>query len=126
MGWRAGVGNGEKLAGGEDAAMGVLRDAIAEAMKARINESPSIKSKMDDVAEAVAAVKRDLIGELPKNASCRPDRCEQPRGHGERADAGLRAALRRGLTAGGEPGRDIFPTLKMRPGGTLVEVAGPV
>ena len=66
MGWRAGVGNGEKLAGGEDAAMGVLRDAIAEAMKARINESPSIKSKMDDVAEAVAAVKWDLIGELPK------------------------------------------------------------
>ena len=53
------------MAGGEDAAMGVLRDAIAEAMKARINESPSIKSKMDDVAEAVAAVKRDLIGELP-------------------------------------------------------------
>jgi hypothetical protein len=29
-------------------------------------ESPGIKSKMDDVAEAVAAVKRDLIGELPK------------------------------------------------------------
>ena len=46
--------------------MGVLRDAIAEAMKERINESLSIKSKMDDVAEAVAAVKRDLIGELPK------------------------------------------------------------
>jgi hypothetical protein len=32
----------------------------------QVNESPSIKSKMDDVAEAVAAVKRDLIGELPK------------------------------------------------------------
>ena len=126
MGWRAGVGNGEKLAGGEDAAMGVLRDAIAEAMKARINESPSIKSKMDDVAEAVAAVKRDLIGELPKNASCRPDRCEQPRGHGERADAGLRAALRRGLTAGGVVGQDIFPRLELRPGGTLVEITGPV
>ena len=114
------------MAGGEDAAMGVLRDAIAEAMKARINESPSIKSKMDDVAEAVAAVKRDLIGELPKNASCRPDRCEQPRGHGERADAGLRAALRRGLTAGGVVGQDIFPRLELRPGGTLVEITGPV
>ena len=46
--------------------MGVLREAIAEAMRAKTDESPSIKSKMDDVAEAVAAVKRDLIGELPK------------------------------------------------------------
>ena len=32
----------------------------------KTDESPGIKSKMDDVAEAVAAVKRDLIGELPK------------------------------------------------------------
>lgn len=29
-------------------------------MRAKTDESPSIKSKMDDVAEAVAAVKRDL------------------------------------------------------------------
>jgi hypothetical protein len=35
-------------------------------MRAKTDESPAIKSKMDDVAEAVAAVKRDLIGELPK------------------------------------------------------------
>ena len=56
----------ERLGVDKDAAMGVLRDAIAEAMKARINESHSIESKMDDVAEAVAAVKQDLIGELPK------------------------------------------------------------
>jgi hypothetical protein len=49
-----------------DAAISVLRDAIAEAIKARISESPSIKSKMDDVAEAVAPVRRELIGELPK------------------------------------------------------------
>lgn len=35
-------------------------------MRARTGESPSIKSKMDDVAAAVAAVKRDLIGEPPK------------------------------------------------------------
>ena len=46
--------------------MGVLREAIAEAMRAKVNESPGINSKMDDVAEAVAAVKRDLIVELPK------------------------------------------------------------
>jgi len=35
-------------------------------MRAKTGESPSIKSKMDDVAEALAAVKRDLIGGLPK------------------------------------------------------------
>ena len=34
-------------------------------MRAKTDESPGIKSKMDDVAKAVAAVKRDLIGELP-------------------------------------------------------------
>jgi hypothetical protein len=56
----------ERLGVERDAAIGVLREAITEAMKAMINESPSIKSKMDDAAEAVAAVKRDLIGELPK------------------------------------------------------------
>ena len=33
-------------------------------MRAETNESPGIKSKIDDVAAAVAAVKRDLIGEL--------------------------------------------------------------
>ena len=30
-------------------------------MRAKTDESPSIKSKMDDAAEAVAAVTRDLI-----------------------------------------------------------------
>jgi len=56
----------ERLGVGRDAAMSVLRDAIAEAMRMKTDESPSIKSKMDEVAEAVASVKRDLIGELPK------------------------------------------------------------
>jgi hypothetical protein len=56
----------ERLGVGRDAAMSVLRDAIGEAMRMKTDESPSIKSKMDDVAEAVAAVKRDLIGGLPK------------------------------------------------------------
>ena len=56
----------ERLGVDKDAAIRVLRDAITEAMKERINESPSIKSKMDDVAEAVAPVRRELIGELPK------------------------------------------------------------
>jgi len=49
-----------------DAEMSVIREAIAEAMRAKTDESPGIKSKMDDVTEAVTAVKRDLIEELPK------------------------------------------------------------
>jgi hypothetical protein len=56
----------ERMGVEKDAAMSILREAIAEAMRAKTDESPSIKSKMDDVAEAVAAVKWDLIGELPK------------------------------------------------------------
>jgi hypothetical protein len=36
--------------------------------------------------------------------------------------AGLTIA---GLTAGKAPGQDIFPTLEMRPSGTLVEVTNP-
>ncbi|MEX1076822.1 MAG: hypothetical protein WED27_10295, partial [Pirellulales bacterium] len=42
------------------------RRTKTEAMRAKTDESPCIKSKMDDVAEAVAAVKRDLISGLPK------------------------------------------------------------
>ena len=56
----------ERLGVEKDQAMSILRAAIAEAMRAQVSESPSIKSKIDDVAEAVTAVKRDLIAELPK------------------------------------------------------------
>jgi hypothetical protein len=56
----------ERLGVEREEAMGILRGAIQDAMRAKINETPSIRSKMDDVSEAVAAVKRDLIGELPK------------------------------------------------------------
>jgi hypothetical protein len=35
-------------------------------MRAKTDEAPGIKSKIDDVVAAVAAVKRNLIGELPK------------------------------------------------------------
>ena len=56
----------DRLGVERDAAMRVLREAITEAMRLQTNESPAIKSRMDDVAEAVAAVKRDLICELPK------------------------------------------------------------
>ena len=56
----------DRLGVEKDAAMRVLREAITEAMHLETNESPAIKSRIDDVAEAVAAVKRDLISELPK------------------------------------------------------------
>jgi hypothetical protein len=56
----------ERLGVEKDAAMRALREAITEAMQLQTNESPAIKSRIDDVAEAVAAVKRDLICELPK------------------------------------------------------------
>lgn len=56
----------DRLGVEKDAAMRVLREAITEAMQLQTNESPLIKSRIDDVAEAVAAVKRDLISELPK------------------------------------------------------------
>lgn len=35
-----------------------------------------------------------------EDATSRPDRCEQPRGHGERADAGLGTALRGSVIGG--------------------------
>ena len=53
-------------------AIEVLRDAITQAMQAmqamqaKVEETPAIKSKMDDVAAAIGAVKRDLIAVLPK------------------------------------------------------------
>jgi len=56
----------DRLGVEQDEAMTILRDAIKEAMLSKTNESPNIKSKMDEVAEAVAAVKHDLIAELPK------------------------------------------------------------
>jgi hypothetical protein len=56
----------DRLGVEKDAAMRVLREAITAAMLAKTNESPAIKSRMDDVAEAVAAVKQDLIAELPQ------------------------------------------------------------
>jgi hypothetical protein len=46
----------DRLGVEKDAAMRVLRDAITEAMRLQTNESPAIKSKMDDVAEPLYAV----------------------------------------------------------------------
>jgi len=45
---------------------GVLRDAITKALRAKTDESPGIKSRMNDAAEAIAAVKQDVAGRLPR------------------------------------------------------------
>ena len=62
---------------------------------------------------------------VAENVAGREDGCRRPSGHRERTDAGLRAALRRGLTAGGVVGQDIFPRLEMCPCGTPVKVTDP-
>jgi len=61
-------------------------------------------------ATAPAHVRREAVG--------RQDGGRWLRDHREPANTGLRAALCRGLTAGGAPGEDIFPTLEMRPSGS--------
>lgn len=49
-----------------DQALTTLREAITEAMTQNVEESPAIKARMNEMEAAVAAVKRDLIGKLPK------------------------------------------------------------
>jgi hypothetical protein len=56
----------DRLGVDRDAAMNMLREAITQAMRFKVEETPAIKSKMDDVAAALGAVKQDLIAELPK------------------------------------------------------------
>ncbi len=68
-------------------------------MRAKTNESPGIKSKMDDVAEAMAAVKRDLIEVLPKMR--RAGRTDVSDLKVSVNAAGLGAPLRRGVSTGG-------------------------
>jgi hypothetical protein len=56
----------DRLGVEKNEAMKVLRDAINQAMQAKVEESSAIKSKMDDVAASIAAVKQDLLSVLPK------------------------------------------------------------
>jgi hypothetical protein len=50
----------------QDEAMGLLREAITEAMDAGVGEDSHIKSRIDDVNAAIKAVREDLLAELPK------------------------------------------------------------
>lgn len=56
----------ERLGVEKTEAMQVLRDAISQAMQEKVEESPAIKSKIEDVAASIAAVKQDLLAVLPK------------------------------------------------------------
>ena len=47
-------------------ALGMLRDALQEAMTNKVKEDASIKERIKDVDEAVKAIRKELIAELPK------------------------------------------------------------
>jgi hypothetical protein len=49
-----------------DQALTLLREAINEAMDDKINEDAAIQARIDDVQEAIAAVRTELIDQLPK------------------------------------------------------------
>lgn len=49
-----------------DEAIATLRDALYEAMSKGVAEDNHIKARVDDVAEAVKAIRQELIAKLPK------------------------------------------------------------
>ncbi len=49
-----------------DEALSLLREAITEAMDDRVNEDAAIQKRIDDVQEAISAVRSELIDQLPK------------------------------------------------------------
>lgn len=56
----------EKAGIAKEQAMTLLREAIIEAMDEGTNEDSHIKSRIDDVAAAISAVRKELIDRLPK------------------------------------------------------------
>ncbi len=56
----------EKAGMAQDQAMTLLREAMIEAMDAGTSEDDHIKSRIDDVTAAIAAVRTDLLAKLPK------------------------------------------------------------
>lgn len=49
-----------------DEALSLLRKAITEAMDDKVNEDAAIQQRIDDVQEAISAIRTDLIDQLPK------------------------------------------------------------
>ncbi len=56
----------ERLGIDRDATVTVLREAITEAMKAKVNEDAAINSRMEDVQASIDTVKKELLEHLPK------------------------------------------------------------
>lgn len=49
-----------------DQALTLLREAITEAMDDKVNEDAAIQQRIEDVQEAIAAVRTELIDQLPR------------------------------------------------------------
>lgn len=56
----------EKAGVDRDQALKLLREAITEAMELGENEDARIKQQIDDVSEAIKAVRKELFERLPK------------------------------------------------------------
>ena len=56
----------EKAGLNRDEALALLREAITEAMDDKVNEDAAIQNRIDDVQEAISAIRKDLIDQLPK------------------------------------------------------------
>ena len=56
----------ERLAVDRDSTVSILREAITEAMKAKVNENAAITARMEHVQESIDVVKRDILQQLPK------------------------------------------------------------
>lgn len=56
----------ERLAVDRDSTVSILREAITEAMKAKVNEDAAITARMEHVQESIDVVKRDILQHLPK------------------------------------------------------------
>jgi hypothetical protein len=56
----------ERLSVDRDSTVTILREAITEAMKAKVNEDAAITSRMEHVQESIDLVKRQIIEHLPK------------------------------------------------------------
>lgn len=49
-----------------DEALSLLREAITEAMEDKVNEDAAIQARIEDVQQAISAIRKDLLDFLPK------------------------------------------------------------
>ena len=56
----------EKAGLNRDEALSLLREAITEAMDDKVNEDAAIQARIEDVQQAISAIRKDLLDFLPK------------------------------------------------------------